>query len=388
MTSPPSIAVERTGDACGLTIADLPVWQGLRPRPGVTASHSFRLGIPGSGPIRQITSPGFLEQIVAGYASEDYSFLTAPPGHSAWANALGDSKAAAVMRNCASRRPAAVLEIGAGSTYVGEKLRALVPSIRSYVAVDPAITGSASGIEVVRGYFPAPELAGRNFDLILGFSCLEHVPSPEDFLRNAAAALAPGGAILMSFPDTEAALARGDLNVLLHEHLTYFTAASVHWTAASAGLEVLALESANDLFTAVLGRPVESATPPCLAEMDLLTRAGAALEAMVGQRGAEIRSLLDQGKVVAFHGATNGLNNFLHLTRLGDHPEIRLFDGDAAKHGLFLPACNVAVGDPADPSYAQADVIFVSALSFFDAIAKGACQRHGLTADRLRRLEA
>lgn len=383
-----SIVLEQGAGRPSLFIPDLPVWQGMRRQPGVAASHSFRLGFEGIGPLRQLTTPDFLAKIINGYAAEDYSFLTAPPGYGVWSNTLGDRKAEAVVRYGGNRKPGSVLEVGAGSTYVGEKLRTLLPSIRSYVAVDPAIAGSAPGVEVVRGYFPAPELEGRHFDLILGFHCLEHMPSPEGLLRDAAGALTETGAIIMTFPDTEAALERGDPNVVMHEHLTYFTRASVSWVAAQAGLRVAMLESSNDLLTVmfVRGEGVEAVAG--LPETGLLVRAATALTGLVEQRGQEIADLLDQGHIVAFHGATNGLNNFLHLTKLGGHPGVRLFDGDAAKHGLFLPACAAPVGDPKDPAYAEAGVIFVSALSFFDAIVSGATQTHTMAAERLRRLEA
>ena len=55
-----------------------------------------------------------------------------------------------------------------------------------------------------------------------------------------------------------------------------------------------------------------------------------------------------------FHGATNGLNNFLHLARLADTPNIVVFDGDESKAGRFLPACPNpirAVDDPPMPRF-------------------------------------
>lgn len=385
---PPIALIDQAGSP-ELVIRDLPVWQGMRRKPGVTASHSFRLGFTGPGPLRQLTTPDFLDRIIGGYAAEDYSFLTAPPGSSAWSNTLGDRKAATVVRLCRDHQPSAVLEIGAGSTYVGEKLRSLLPSIHSYVAVDPAISGAAPGIETVRGYFPAPELAGRAFDLILGFSCLEHVPSPETMLAHAAHALTDNGLLIMAFPDTEQALHRGDLNVVLHEHLTYFTRASVQWLAGKVGLGLRTLESVNDVFTAVFTKtPAPDRSEKGPPETDLLIQAATSLATLVKRRGAEIRDLLEQGRTVAFHGATNGLNNFLHLSGLGGHAGISLFDGDTAKHGLYLPACTQPVSNPADPAYAEADVIYVSAVSFFDAIAREAVQIRGVETGRLRRLEA
>ncbi|BAE48885.1 class I SAM-dependent methyltransferase [Paramagnetospirillum magneticum] len=379
-----SLVLSGTGPGLTLSIADLPLWQGVRKEPGVQRRFPFRLGFAGPGPIRQTTEAEVVAEVLRSYAGDDYAFLTKPPGASAWADSLGDAKVAAVMENWTGQPPRAILEVGAGSTYVGEKLLARFGEGPSYTIVDPAVRDQGGPIQVVSDYFPAPALEGRRFDLIIGFNCLEHVPDPVAVLAAARRHLAPGGLVLMTYPDTEQNLNEGDINALMHEHLSYFTERSSRWAAQAAGLAVRGLERRAGAFVAVLEHPPEPLAPPQdLWEEDLLRRAAEMLNSLLLRTGGEIAARLEAGETVAFHGATNGLNSFLALTGLGSHPAIRVFDGDDSKVGQFLPACPTPILGSGDPSYPGHDAIYVSAVTFLPAIRRFAQQVHGLPAERL-----
>lgn len=380
----PSVVLSGAGHDLTLSIGGLPLWQGVRREPGVHRHFPFRLGFTGPGPIRQTTEAEVVAEVLKSYAEDDYAFLTKPPGASAWADSLGDSKVAAVMENWTGQPPRTILEMGAGSTYVGEKLLGRFGTEPSYTIVDPAVREGGGRIEVVRDYFPTPALQGRRFDLIIGFNCLEHVPDPVSVLAAARQHLAPDGLVLMTYPDTEQNLAEGDINALMHEHLTYFTERSSCWAAQAAGLAVRGLERRAGAFVAVLGHPPEPLEHPGnLWEEDLLRRAAQALDSLLRRTGGEIAARLQRGETVAFHGATNGLNSFLSLTGLGSHPAIRVFDGDDSKVGQFLPVCPTPILSSSDQSYPAHDAIYVSAVTFLPAIRRFAQQVHGLPAERL-----
>jgi hypothetical protein len=90
--------------------------------------------------------------------------------------------------------------------------------------------------------------------------------------------------------------------------------------------------------------------------------------------------------VIEKEGAVNGLNTFFYLTGLGQHPNIRLVDGDDTKAGRYLPACEQAVALPAAEVYAEAGVIYVSAATFFDEIRQDLVTRFGVPAEKIRSL--
>jgi SAM-dependent methyltransferase len=366
-----------------LSFDAIPLWEGVQRTPGVRQTLPFVLAAPLDSPIRQMTSERVIDDIVTAYRSDDYRFKTLPPGASAWADTLGTRSVRAVETVVGGGRPTSILEIGGGSTWVASKLRQrYLPE--SYVIVDPSVRDAAEGVEVIRDYFPNAELSNCRFDLILGFSVLEHVPDPLDFLTAIRRHLAPGGRAILIFPDCEQVLRRGDLNVLLHEHLSYFTDASCRWLAAAAGLHVTSLHSQNDTFTLTVDTtPASGDVARPLDESPLLRQSATRFQHLLTSTGTTIRRHLDAGEPVAFHGATQGLNTFCFLTGMGDHPRIHLYDGDSAKHNLYLPACSAPIRSPADESYAANALIVVSAMSFFDQIEQFAVEKAGVDRSRV-----
>lgn len=351
-----------------ITFDSMPLWEGLQRTAGVRRSFSFELTAKDGGPISQVTSQQVINEVVNAYQSDEYKFITPPPGASAWANSLGERSIKAVKDAVGKECPNNVLEIGGGSTWVARRLRKLFKT-KSYLLIDPTVRDSAEGVEVIRDYFPNAQLTERNFDLVLGFSVLEHVPDPLNFLCNIREHLVEGGKVVLTYPDCENQLRRGDLNVLLHEHLSYFTEMSSRWLAAVAGFNVIALHSQNDLFTLVLeARSGDSDVRPPMNESGLLLHSATMFENLLTNKANKIRQSLEDGQQVAFHGATQGLNTFFSITGLGNYPRIHIYDGDASKEGLFLPACATPIRSLRDESYAGNSLLVISAMSFYQQI--------------------
>lgn len=377
----PSVAMN--GGVPTMTFDSMPFWEGVQKTPGVRRSFDFALTSATDGPIRQVTAAPIIAGVVDAYSSDEYNFITPPPGASAWANSLGERSVRAVESAIGEMRPRNILEIGGGSTWVASRLKDLYQP-DSYSLVDPSVRDSAEGVEVIRDYFPNPQLAGRHFDLVLGFSVLEHVPDPLDFLCNIRKQLVAGGKAVLIYPDCEDQLRRGDLNALLHEHLSYFTATSSRCIASLAGFDVVSLHSKNDLFTLVLeARPGDSITGTRIDESELLLHSATMFQNLLTNTAGKIRRCLESGQHVAFHGATQGLNNFFFMTGLGGHPGIRLYDGDASKQGLYLPACSTPIRSSTDGDYAENALLVISAMSFYDQIKQFAIEKAGFDPSRL-----
>ncbi len=128
-----------------------------------------------------------------------------------------------------------VLEIGSGS---GSLLLELARCGADVVGVEPGATESADDeIPVIAEPFRA-ELFDRRFDAIVHYGVLEHVPDPVTFARDQLQVLADDGFIAFSVPDCALPLAHGDVSMLVHEHWSYFTDASLGAVAALAGANV------------------------------------------------------------------------------------------------------------------------------------------------------
>lgn len=366
-----------------ITFDSMPFWEGVQKMPGVRQTFPFSLTASVGSPIRQVTSEQIIDNVVNAYQSDEYKFITQPPGASAWANSLGERSVKAVEEVIGNGHPKNILEIGGGSTWVANRLRERY-SPDSYSLVDPSVRESSEGVEVIRDYFPNSRLDGRTFDLVLGFSVLEHVPDPLDFLCNIRRQLAVGGKVVLIYPDCESQLRRGDLNALLHEHLSYFTEASSRWIASAAGFDIISLHCQNDLCTLVLRlRSEDNGTVPKIDESGLLMQSATMFQNLLTNTANKIRLHLENGRHVSFHGATQGLNSFFHMSGLGGHPNVHLYDGDTSKEGLYLPACSTPIMSPLDKSYAENSLLVISAMSFYEQIKRFAIEKSGFDPSRL-----
>lgn len=363
--------------AATISFDAIPIWKGVQKASGIWQNAPFALTASGGGPIRQVTDKKIIDEVVQAYRSDKYNFITAPPGASEWANSLGELSVTAVTSAVGSKPPRNILEIGAGSTYVASRLRQQYRP-DSYVIVDPSIQEISSEVEIIREYFPNQQLEERRFDLILAFNTLEHVPDPLVFLHDIRALLLPQGQVILLYPDCERQLQCGDLNVLLHEHLSYFTEASSRWLAATAGFDIQSLKSEQDTFFTVLTARLGVPEIDPLVESELLLQSAVAFNNVLTSTTAKILKHLDCGEYVGFHGATNGLNTFLFMTGLADHPNIRLYDGDTSKEGRYLPALYTPIRSPRDRSYAENHLMVISAMSYFDLIVRFAVEKAGL----------
>jgi len=95
------------------------------------------------------------------------------------------------------------------------------------------------------------------FDLVLAYHVLEHVPRPLDVLTQLAAALKPGGHLLVSVPRVDKVDIHGDRRYCLNEraHIVAFTQACLQNLMQRAGLSfTAALHELDEAFTK--GRPL------------------------------------------------------------------------------------------------------------------------------------
>ena len=99
--------------------------------------------------------------------------------------------------------------------------------------------------------------AGGQFDLVIAYHVLEHLPRPLDTLRELAKALRPGGHCLVSVPRLDGLPVHGDFKYCLHRrnHIVAFTEVCLRGLLARAGMGVVAaLHDLDERFSQ--GRPI------------------------------------------------------------------------------------------------------------------------------------
>lgn len=162
-----------------------------------------------------------------------------------------------LLRKFRTFYPAAktLLDIGAGAgalvaeaQKIGLRATGIEPS-RSLVAAALRV----NGVELVQGLFPHAAMAGQRFDVVCIVDVIEHVADPVKLLRDAAAALSPGGIVAVVTPDIASLPARMLGRRWWHlrlAHVGYFNATTLRQAAEAAGL------SAVEMFRPVWYFPV------------------------------------------------------------------------------------------------------------------------------------
>lgn len=366
-----------------LSIDLIPFWQGITRGPQEPTCLPFSLAWDPAGYCRQTTSPLVLNRVVNRYNEEDYTYLTAPPGASAWANSRGKIQQNFVEEF--SKSGGEILEIGAGSTYLAKQLISTLKP-RRYIIIDPAIAEEGDdGVEIVKSYFPFPDKTViPKFDTVISFSSLEHADNPIFFLQGIADLLKPDGKGLICIPDVTNTFNRGDLNELMHEHITYLTPDTFKHVAACAGLSVQYLRLSDDLLWGVVSPSRRE--QKLMSLPDIFRDMERRFISPAGQKAELIKNVLGLGKNIGFHGATNGLCNFLYLSGLSGEKNLYIFDSDESKHGFYLPGNPNPIGSPYDPQYSKMDIMYVSAMAFYEIISRFAQSNSTLNSNRIRPL--
>ena len=352
-----------------ISFVALPVWRGVQISPRFTTtpfSISSKKEI-----IRQSSPRNLLKKIISEYSDERYEFITSPPGSSQWGNRLGDTYiefAKTVIDKVSGKK---ILDIGAGSTYVAEYFTRKA-GVATYTIVDPAVSKkmvNGKKINLVHEYFTG-NLFKEKYDVVISFNALEHVLDPKKFLLDIQTVLnAPNGKVVLIFPTIERQFQVGDFNALLHEHISYFTIQTAVQLFTACGFAVIHMSEDEDTLFFLL----ESQSRRIFLDRkeekdDLLLTAKKSFARNLKRTKQILLRDVSLGRRIAFHGACNGLNNFLFLSKIPLDDRFFLFDGDDTKVRKFLPVLKKPILNPFDPRYKMCDVVYIAALTYFDEI--------------------
>jgi len=364
----------------------LPLWKGVRGELCIPEVYPFSLGWNELGYICQTTPKEIVQQVVKSYSKKDYQFITSPPGTSSWGNVRANIALEYIRNSFGSLDGQKVLDIGGGTTYIGEKVIS-VDNVAEYTIMDPTLNSKPYNpkIKMFREYFTTETCPKEKFDLIVSMNCFEHVPDPTDFLHALRQLLQrKNGKAILLFPDTERQLRNGDFNVIVHEHLSYFTRESFINLADSCGVEIIDFISDEDLFFFTLGVK-QQFTHDVRSIDNILFKAAEKFVQNIEYFNYLVTSFINDNKKVAFHGACNGLNNLLALCKFPKnfYDQIYVFDGDENKIDKYLSVCPNPVIGTYDSRYREIDCVIVSAMSYYDQIRDFLISYHGINSQHI-----
>ena len=213
-----------------------------RPFPAV---HPFAFASePATGLVRQRVSPALTDLLRRiyeadsniGYLRDDH--VLAPAYGGDFLRFLLDA-----CRHIGDVREA--LEIGCGG---GHLMRHLGDHGLRVRGVDPSPLATAAaarhGLDVRQGFFPGPAPEAR-CDLVYHMDVLEHVLDLAAFLAAHHQALTDEGHVAISVPDCGPSIAVGDLGMVIHQHVNFFTATSLEAVLTTHGFDVVTIERAR-----------------------------------------------------------------------------------------------------------------------------------------------
>lgn len=193
-------------------------------------------------------SPATLDEFYA--RSENYAYWNAhifPASEDVRREKIFRPRAAAVASFCEryGTQTRTLLEVGAGFGTFCEEIRGL-GRFQRIIAVEPTPDLAAScrrrGLEVLEEPVERVNLPAGQVDVITSFETIEHLFSPESFVRRCADLLAPGGLLVLTCPNSKGfdIVVLGEQSTAVdNEHLNYFHPRSLAALVERCGLEVV-----------------------------------------------------------------------------------------------------------------------------------------------------
>jgi hypothetical protein len=257
-----------------------------------------------------------------------------------------------------------VVEIGSND---GTLLRAFDRKTVRVLGVEPARNiakiANAAGIPTLDDFFnetTAERIAAEHgrAAAIIGNNVVAHIDDLHGLLRGAQALLAPDGVFVVEFPYLVDLLERRAYDTIYHEHLSYFSVASIVRLTGEYGMRVVDARRVSvhggsiRLFISADGTP-SAAVNELLALEDAIRLAQGdplgAFVADVRRQRTDLRVLLTETRKrarIAGYGAPAKGNTLLNYCGIDTSLLDFVVDRSPLKHGLVTPGTHIPVEPP------------------------------------------
>ena len=232
-----------------------------------------------------------------------------------------------------------VIDIGGNDGTMLKTLRKIAPD-NWLLLIEPTDQAQKAGdhIDVVQEYFTA-ELARKvreehgQAQVITASSVFGHIPDPHDFLDGVTTLLAEDGTLIIDNQDWFNVVQDLQIDTIYHEHLRYYTPASLSWLLARHGLLVTSLHRTvmhGGSFRAVAVRE----------KPDLKVRAAI----LAGDLSVLVRAAASIGPVYAV-GAPTRATPLVNYADIGKYLTCACEIAGSQKIGAFIPGTQVRIVD-------------------------------------------
>ncbi len=298
------------------------------------------------------------------------SSLSTPLGEGSFSQYIARDIISAIEKSLGQKSIAecSFLEVGCGQGYLLYLLKQMGAKSCKGIEPDPRCREGSEkyDIEIIHGFFDSG-LVNEEFDVVFSYGVLEHIENPLEFLRELKKCTKEGGLVFSAVPNCEKGLELGDFSLMAHEHYNYFTPRSLTGVYKKAGLTEIQYGNADygwALYT--WGEKNNSINnqvnnPSCSQvsrEKQLFERYTERCQAVILSIQEIISSCENEGKSIGVYGA------YSHFMIFDWKNPPRFFDGDIAKHGMFLPGSQNAVESPYVLQEKPVDMIFIAPINY------------------------
>jgi SAM-dependent methyltransferase len=233
-----------------------------------------------------------------------------------------------------------VLEIGCGIGYLLSKFKEKNATV---LGIEPGEQGQVGSekfnIPVIQGFYPNVQI-DEQFDVIISYCVLEHVPDPHKFLSDLKPLLRDNGMVFIVVPNAEPHIKVGDMSMFFHEHWSYFTESSLKNSLYMAGATNVNVEcsgygglllssfSFGDLDSKII-KP-----PSVLTEYDDFLRS-------IEGNAEKIKSILNCGEEIGVYVPLRIVNYIINYGIRTDN--LRFFDDDQYSYEKYFPEVDIKI---------------------------------------------
>jgi 2-polyprenyl-3-methyl-5-hydroxy-6-metoxy-1,4-benzoquinol methylase len=266
-----------------------------------------------------------------------------------------------------------ILEIGSGTGHLLKRFNDLGAEV---LGLEPGIHGQEAAkhynLPIIQAFFPTQEIKGV-FDLIVMANVLEHIEDPLKFLREVKGHVHSGSKVAISVPNCEPYIAQGDISMLIHEHWSYFTEATLKTTLYCAGGRDLQIEASGyggNLYAwfELCGEPVSPAPEDLEKGKVKAQQFQQKAQAMIKRIALLIYEAQREGKTIGLYIPSRAINA-LTISKTG-LDGCRFFDDSQSLEGTFFPGISVPIESRQGLLSCPTDILLILSHTFGKRLAE------------------